>query len=124
MPGHFVHDTRIVLELPGMHVAVTAACLNYIDTVTGQQSHLQPVGVSLACELKHIGCSRVVHHLIVGPPQLAQHPPRVELRGAELVERLCCFLQQKAHASVTYADARRANSRSPPCTAGTAPTPC
>ncbi len=48
--------------------------------------------IRLAGELKHIGGSWIVHHLVVGAAQLAQHPPCVELRWAQLMKRHCCFL--------------------------------
>jgi hypothetical protein len=48
--------------------------------------------IRLTGELKYIGGSRVVYHLVVGAPQLAQHPARVELRWTELMKRHCCFL--------------------------------
>lgn len=56
-------------------------------------TYLQSMPISLACKLKDISSSRVVHHLIVGTPQLAQHPARVELRRAQLVESYCCLLR-------------------------------
>lgn len=55
-------------------------------------TYLKPVAVCLAGKLKHISGGWVVHHLIVGSPQLAQHPPRVELGRAQLMERYCRLL--------------------------------